>query len=275
MLTSRDQDLIRHVFRHRFLRSTHLLSLTSGSRQQVLRRLQLLYHNGYLDRPRAQIDYYRAGSRAMVYALGNKGMRLLEPQNSVPHRKMDWTARNGALTRFFMEHALAVADVMVKFEICCRQHQIGWIHLASEKQLKWTVKIQQNGVLADIGVVPDAIFGFKTNARIRWFFLEADRATMPVERKNLNQTSFARKLLAYHQTWRQQVLKDSFPRFQVLVVTTTAQHARNLLAANRPATGGKGSRLFLFIDNASLLGADDVLKTRFVNGCGESVTLLD
>jgi hypothetical protein len=29
----------------------------------VLRRLQLLFHHGYLDRPRAQIDYYRAGSR--------------------------------------------------------------------------------------------------------------------------------------------------------------------------------------------------------------------
>ena len=55
-LTQRDRQTVRRVFEHRFLRSTHLLSLLPGSRQQILRRLQFLYHHGYLDRPRAQID---------------------------------------------------------------------------------------------------------------------------------------------------------------------------------------------------------------------------
>lgn len=72
-LTPRDLDIIRAAFRFRFLRSTHLASLFGGSRQVILRRLQLLFHHGYLDRPRAQIDYYRNGSQPMVYGLGNKG----------------------------------------------------------------------------------------------------------------------------------------------------------------------------------------------------------
>jgi hypothetical protein len=65
-LTQRDRQRVRRVFQHRFLRSTHILSLLGGSRQQILRRLQLLYHHGCLDRPRAQVDYYRRGARAMV-----------------------------------------------------------------------------------------------------------------------------------------------------------------------------------------------------------------
>jgi hypothetical protein len=38
-----------------------------------------------------------------------------------------------------------------------------------------------------------------------YFFLEADRGTMPVIRKVLVQTSFFRKLLAYEATWTNKV----------------------------------------------------------------------
>jgi len=51
-LTERDQDILRHVRRHRFLLSDHIQALVPGSRQQILRRLQRLFHHGYLDRPR-------------------------------------------------------------------------------------------------------------------------------------------------------------------------------------------------------------------------------
>src|SRR6266850_926448 len=209
MLTTRDLALIQHIFHHRFLRSTHLLSLTSGSRQQVLRRLQLLYHHGFLDRPRAQIDYYRAGSRPIVYALGNKGMQLLEHESGIPHRNLDWTVRNRNLTRYFMEHALAVADVMVKLELGCRLSNVEWIRVDAKKSVKWNVSIHHQGIPANVGVVPDAVFGIESQRSTRWFFLEADRATMPVERRSLKQTSFFRKLLAYHETWKQKILEDS------------------------------------------------------------------
>src|ERR1035438_3364354 len=66
-LTERDREIIRLVERFRFVRSSHICSLIPGSPQQLLRRLQLLYHHGFLERPRAQLDYYhRGGSRQMV-----------------------------------------------------------------------------------------------------------------------------------------------------------------------------------------------------------------
>jgi len=67
-LTGDDLAVIRHVARNRFLRSTHLLRLLEGrSSKKLLERLAALYHNGYLDRPRAQLDFYAtAGSAPIV-----------------------------------------------------------------------------------------------------------------------------------------------------------------------------------------------------------------
>jgi len=45
-LTERDEEILKHVRHHRFLRSDHVAALALGSRQQVLRRLQRLFHHG-------------------------------------------------------------------------------------------------------------------------------------------------------------------------------------------------------------------------------------
>jgi hypothetical protein len=272
-LTQRDRDIVRRVFEHRFLRSTHILSLTSGSRQQVLRRLQLLFHHGYLDRPRAQLDYYRGGSQPMVYALGNQGMKLLASEAGVPVGRLDWTVRNRNVTRFFMEHAIAVAEALVKIELSCHLHGLEFIRVDLEESFKWKVPIRHRGKSTVIGVVPDGFFGLRDKNETRWFFLEADRGTMPVQRSTLAQTSFLRKLLAYQETWRQKVLKDSLARFQVLTVTTTPAHAKNLLATTARLTHGKGSGLFLFTDQRAFVSTEDVFNLSLLNGVGEQVTL--
>src|SRR5271166_4525761 len=78
-LTERDREIIRLVHRHRFLRSPQIIAFISGSPQQTLRRLQLLYHHGYLERPHQQIEYYhRGGPRHIAYGLGDKGATLLK-----------------------------------------------------------------------------------------------------------------------------------------------------------------------------------------------------
>src|SRR5690349_8109332 len=90
-ITDRDKEIIRLVNQHRFLRSSHILTLVDGSDQQILRRLHLLYHHGYLERPRCQLDYFhRGGSRPMVYGIGNEGAALLARENSAPLSKIRW-----------------------------------------------------------------------------------------------------------------------------------------------------------------------------------------
>jgi DNA-binding Lrp family transcriptional regulator len=62
-LTDDDIEIVRLLARHRFLRSTHIAALVGRSLDAVNGRLNGLFHHGYIDRPRAQLDYYpTAGS---------------------------------------------------------------------------------------------------------------------------------------------------------------------------------------------------------------------
>src|SRR5208337_1684652 len=54
-LTARDLAILHAVARYRFLSSTLIVSLVGGSPQQILRRLRLLFHHGYIDRPTSQV----------------------------------------------------------------------------------------------------------------------------------------------------------------------------------------------------------------------------
>jgi len=119
-LTDRDREILCHVHRYRFLRSDHLASLTAGSPQQMLRRLQRLFHHGYLDRPRCQLDYYQSGSRRMAYGLGNKGAAWVKRALSSSFRQLHWP-RKSHVGRLFLEHALLTSDIMVAIELACRQ----------------------------------------------------------------------------------------------------------------------------------------------------------
>src|SRR4051812_32817233 len=99
-LTERDHEIIYLVYRFRFLRSRQITALIGNSSQQLLRRLQLLYHHGYLERPRAQIDYYhRGGSRQMVYGLGTKGATILKQERSALFRDVRWGEKNRSVCR--------------------------------------------------------------------------------------------------------------------------------------------------------------------------------
>ncbi len=121
-LTSRDGEILKCLQRHRFLRSDHITALIGGSRQQVLRRLQLLFHHGYLERPRCQIDYYQSGSHRIAYGLGNKGAAWLKRELSLQFHQLDWKPKS-RVGRLFLEHALLVSDIMVAVELACRNRK--------------------------------------------------------------------------------------------------------------------------------------------------------
>ncbi len=283
-LTPRDRDILRQVHRHRFLRSSHLVALLGGSHQHVLRRLQLLFHHGYLERPRAQLDHFQqgGGSRSLVYGLGNKGSAILKRELGLPFHKLKWGAQNWDTGRLYLEHTLLIADVMVSLELACRRR--GDVRLLFEEELplpaatrrqrepfRWQVRLPHG---LRLGVVPDRVFGLEfTGVEGRtepaFYFLEADRGTMPVMRPTLAQSSFHRKLLAYEATWTQGVHRSRFgwPRFRVLAVTGSAGRAGNLVMACRRLERGHG--LFLFTDLDSLLRLPDPFKDPWQNGRGE------
>ena len=295
-ITERDLAIIRQVFRHRFLRSTHLQALMGGG-QGLLRRLAELYHHAFLDRPREPIEFYaHAGSKPMVYALGNQGADLLARHDGVPRGKVDWTAKNHGIGPLFLDHTLLVADVMVALELACRGS--GRVRLIDQDELlarapeatkrrqrpfEWAVACRYLEEPVTLGVAPDALFGLhyldRPEGRNRaYFFLEADRATMPIQRANVRQTSFFRKLTAYYETWKQGIHTEVYgiKNFRVLTVTSSPERVENLIRANRGLPGGQGSKLFLFTDEAALRAAPDLLSLDWQSGHdGQLVRLLE
>jgi hypothetical protein len=294
-LTADDIALIRHVARYRFLRSTHLVRLFPGrSEKKLIERLGALYHNGYLDRPRAQLDYYAtAGSAPMVYAVGNLGARVVAESGGPDRTSIDWTWKNRSAGRAFIEHTLAVADCEIGIACAARDaNDVAWIAdtqilaqapeatRAAANPFRLAVRVKFENTTHDLAVVPDAVFGldFLTQRKRKYFFLEADRATMPVIRAKLDQTSVFRKMLAYvagggsHNAFG---LHLGIGNFRVLFVTTSAERTATFIDALKKATDGAGSRQFLFADRDALSATSDLLTMLWLSGKGDRVRLID
>jgi DNA-binding Lrp family transcriptional regulator len=260
-LTARDLSIFHHIARHRFLNSQQIIALIGGSRQHVLKRLQRLFHAGYIDRPKSQVRYFAEdGSQPMVYALGRKGAQAIATPGQ---RQSRYDNRN--IKQLYLQHTVLVAEVMVAFTRACQGSDTP--RLLSEDDLapgqppgvafRLSVTVRDQGATKRVGVMPDRVFELEspaTGERVL-YFLEADRATMPVTRRSLSQSSMLRKLLAYEATWTEGVHRDRFncARFRVLVVTSTSERARHL--ANVCGRLSRGRGLFLFTDA-------DALQTR-------------
>jgi hypothetical protein len=214
----------------------------------------------------------------MAYGLGNKGAAWLKGQLSLPFHKLGWKQK--PFGRLFLEHALMVSDIMVALELACRKRpdvrllSADDLHLPKRREpLQWKVVIGR-GIRC--GVIPDRVFGLEFNRQRCWYFLEADRATMPITRSDFEQTSYLRKLLAYEASWAQKIHERDFGihRFRVLTVTTDSARARKMIEACQRLKQGRG--LFLFSNANTLQEQTDFFSIRWeVTRTGETARLLD
>src|SRR5271166_6279388 len=124
-LTARDVAILHAVARYRFLSSTLIIRLFGGSSQQILRRLQLLFHHGYLDRPTSQIaqlaHVFDFGNRPFIYGLGRVGAQVLAEAGIPLKERLDWTRKNARATAQFLAHTIETAETMIAFELACRE----------------------------------------------------------------------------------------------------------------------------------------------------------
>lgn len=247
-VTQRDIEILRHVAEHRFIRSEWIIKLVGGSKQQLIRRLNLLFHHGYLDRPRCQLDYYHeGGSKSLVYGLASRGAGRLRRDLDMPFERMDWTTRNKGVGRLFLEHTLMVSDFMAALEIDCQNCpdvRLLYAHDLpkpkgrenSREPFRWSVDLPGK---RRIKVVPDKVFALEVthpggHIERTHYFLEADRSTMPLERRNPHLSCVMRKFQAYEMIQ----LKNSINKigclrpFKVIfltVCTTRSSAIRSLL----------------------------------------------
>jgi hypothetical protein len=299
-LTSRDVAILRHVSRHRFLNSQQIMQLV-GESPRIVRRLQSLFHAGYLDRPRAQLTYYAsAGSSPLVYALGRKGAQVIADTDHDHDEAYRWTLKNKRAGQIFVQHTIEAADILVRLQkATATSTQIKLVTaeeiiaesptatLDMRAPTKLTVDVAYKEKRYRLSVIPDGMLAleFRDDAEAPErsnFFLELDRETMPVMRKSKSlgkegrQTSLLSKFLTYHAVWRQGLHKERFgwENFRVLTVTTSKKRVDTMISAVKEITDGRGSSLFLFTDQETL-GDKSILDIEWRSGKGEFVLLTD
>lgn len=285
-LTDDDLAVLRFIAKYRFLRSTHLVRLLPGrSPKKLIERLGALYHNQYVDRPRAQLDYYAtAGSAPMVYALGNRGAAALAAHDGLPRAAVDWTWKNREVGRIFLEHTLMIADVMVAAEAAVlarpdvkliEPHEILEKAPAATRAMKnpflFKARVRHDGGWHDLAVVPDRVFGldFTAQRKRSYFFIEADRGTMPVMRSSLAQTSVHRKLLAYAAGGAPENLfgkQLGVGSFRVLIVALSAERQASILTTLQSSVGIGNLRQFLFMPLNTICSASHLLDSPLISG---------
>lgn len=264
-LTERDLEIFRLLSRHRYLRSTFIHAFVGGNKTKFLERLGDLYHEeGFLDRPEQQWQAANARYQPVVYELSRKGADALKA-NGGPGDIGALPGRGAGPHRQFA-HTLLTCEILASFELGVAETQslrlVWWPQILAKAptETQTARRPLQIGTLGGIwpkegregAVEPDALFGIEYRGEkqrsYRFFALEADRGTMPVERSNGEQSSYLAKLIAYRKIIANGVFKRwwGVPNLFVLTVTTSETRLGTIEAAVSKITEGRGSSVFLF-----------------------------
>jgi DNA-binding Lrp family transcriptional regulator len=290
-LTEDDVEIVRVVARHRLIRSTHIAALVGRSLDRTNDRLLRLFHAGYIDRPRAQLDYYPTfGSAPMIYALADLGVRLLREWDGAEFRNPEWSRKNREAGRPFIEHQIEIVDFEVGVQRAVRAHRgVKLIttdemiaaapqRLPAANPFSLHARLSDCGVAHDATIIPDIVFGLDlADSSRRNFMVEIDRGTMPVRRSDAQQTSIERKMRVYLAAHAAKQHREQFgwANFRVLIATTNQERIETMIDALRRlcVSRGIGSALFLFNTFDDLRNADP-LACAWFDGNRQSVKLI-
>ena len=277
-----DLEVLQHIDEYRLLQTQHIVSLCDRGRKALRRRLRLLYDHKYLDRisPSSFND-------SIIYALGDRGAEELSKSLNKSSKRIDWPAKNRSLGRGFIDHALFISDFASWLTEKCRHH--GKLPLLTQRDITGTAsaRVRANTPFAgkwyQLSNIPDWMFSIGNNAtdqQSKFYYVEADRGTMPVSSSTLKRSSIEKKMAIYLSSIRNGYHKNTFghDNARVLWVVDTRysgqKRLENLIEMNRRLTGGKGSRAFLFALRTPLVSSPAIDEAPIINGRGEHTSLI-
>ena len=254
-LDERDIAILKTVHDFRVINSKHLKALfqhtvaspppgvskhwqreIKNTGETIIRRLGELFHHGFLDRPRSQLNL---GNIPMIYALGARGAKALRDNgfdfaefNAVRWRKNEHVAYR------LLNHQLMVTDFIVALRLALRNHPtvkfLGWDREHELKAVRVPIEIpagshrKQKTLRTNVTVRPDAIFRIQfldkpEGQNTANFFLEADTGAMA-------HPEFYKKVHAYWQLHLNKGHVEHFDvsEFRVLTTTSSLERAHNM-----------------------------------------------
>lgn len=301
VLTEQDREIIKLVYKHRFLTSKQLYFLLSlqkePNKDHLSRRLQALFQGHYLDRPKAQLRLSETPlNQPIIYALGKRGADLLSTELDIPLSKIDWSSKNQESKSLFLEHTLMTNDFLCVIQKACKDTPgLEYIdaetminnrpRLAPEKTnpLTWPVEIQDGQKKTTFNVIPDGAFGLKitdeSGTKTAYFFLEVDRSTMPITRSSSKHSSFRRKMEGYIYTMKNGLFQTNYgiKGARLLTIAISTPRIESMIKENinlDPQKQGWGLFLFTKDTTINLDTPEKVFKNIWINGKKEMVNLL-
>ncbi|MCP4184137.1 MAG: hypothetical protein GY761_12605 [Hyphomicrobiales bacterium] len=222
VITERDIDILRWLYRYRYLRAPQLiLFLKPKSEKRFIERLGDLFHEtGLIDRPKAQWQHFDARCTPMIYELTIKGLGFLESRNQLPQRATTLSRQKRAGRNVQFDHAMMIVDVLVDTELAtiatpaqrfvCIDEILARATettKAAPNPLSVPVTIQPNAAFPNIKspwkthIIPDALYGIEYfiegEKRYRFWALECEN-TSPRKRRSVRKSSLLRKQAAYN-----------------------------------------------------------------------------
>lgn len=229
-----DIKIMRDIADFRLLNARQIMALHPKIGERTMKRkLQLMFHNGFLDRPKCQFSNY-GSSDYIIYALGRKGAKSIFNDWRA---NLDWTEKNRNIKSTSVAHILMVCDFLIALKIA--------LHGRKEQLIHWQTEDPKSYFPIDGRMTtlrPDVFFTIRDGKDLLHFFFEADLS-------NTEHKRFFLKMRAYWQLWRQAEHKKKLgiERFRVLTATISEQRKENLRAITKGADDRKqGSEMFLF-----------------------------
>jgi hypothetical protein len=256
-LTERDIAVIEAVNRFRVLKQEQLQALFFGSKATAQFRLEKLYDHGYLERKFLPVMLGQ-GRSPTLYVLDRKGAELLRVERG--YDDLVWYSTSKDLKTEFLEHTIAINDVMVAISVACNRLGFTLEQWHGENDLKASydhVIIKGAGGKRErVPVLPDSYFTIVAYERRNHFFLELDRGTMATSRFKTKVQAY----LAYHESggYEKRYGTKSLRVLTVIAGSSSGEKRLVNLKTTTESVGGK--RRFWFV-TASNLKAETVLSS--------------
>lgn len=242
-ITPRDRAIIRAVYQFRLLSAHQIEALLfqsekpNGKRTVCQRRLQLLFHHGFLDRLPTPV-MLGEGRQPYVYVLDKKGADLLANEMDMDRAELGWKPKYNALSPSFINHSLLVNDVLLVFTLLAEAGHWKLKQWLSDRDFSTAayqdkVPYRTQG-MHKMRIFPDGYFRLSLPdvEQDTHFFLEVDRSSE-------NNQTWQDKMKAYYQ-FRQNGFSERYyetKNFRLLAVVNSPNRLVNLKRTTERAGG--------------------------------------
>lgn len=256
-LTQRDTQVILGIYSYRVMTAHQIEALyfasnqpdTRSRRSACQRRLQMLYHHGYLERISRPV-ILGEGRSVFVYALDKRGAEVVAIELGIDRQAIGWKPKQNMLGALFLEHLLITKEVRSVVEILVvlgMFQKTQWIDEqtlnATEYQDKLPIYVDNHKTKR---IIPDGFFSIwrPNQAKPASFFLEVDQGTT-------TNALWIEKVKAY-QAFRSSGKSLSYfgtEYFRILAVVKSQGRLQNLKKATEQHPG---SQFFWFTTSSQV-----------------------